>query len=413
MKDTFQQKNVQFSSIKSTGMITVGKLMTIIEKNPYYTEIINHFNIQDHLSESIVVGNVDIAFNEIANKNKEYSKFAIMAGSKDIAVNDFWCDGVLGVKVHFEEFIEVDELKENLEAESIYDSRNTLFDEYKMSKYANFLLEAKHSTLLRDNINFFRQSAKDDDKKNKIKSYRLLEKDGKHYLRGITSEKYNEYGIDFAFFLGIFLLHINMKKNDGNNYKIVHLSVSESKLDFILKNNKEYQVENFGTLSFGCKISTNELGTGSLNITSTIRLMDEHDETRVYLFPKSKFDFTTKQIITHTTSLENVLVKFKELEKYFDLPNQFIIDLQEARQIKNSDELRHKIQLKIEHPNSVFKNIKELSDIFKKKIENEITNFSKLLDMCALAEKVELDSDLKDKLRYIISDIILYGNTKE
>lgn len=44
---------------------------------------------------------------------------------------------------------------------------------------------------------------------------------------------------------------------------------------------------------------------------------------------------------------------------------------------------------------------------FKPKISNDISNFAKLLDMCRKAEELEIDYDLKDKLRYIISDIIL------
>lgn len=71
-----------------------------------------------------------------------------------------------------------------------------------------------------------------------------------------------------------------------------------------------------------------------------------------------------------------------------------------------------KIQAKIDGPRSSFSHIKKLSDIFKAKMDNEITNFSKLLDMCNKAEELEIEFDLKDKLRYIISDIILYGSTK-
>ena len=76
------------------------------------------------------------------------------------------------------------------------------------------------------------------------------------------------------------------------------------------------------------------------------------------------------------------------------------------------DELRMKIQAKIDGPRSSFGHIKRLSDIFKTKIDNEITNFSKLLEMCNKAEELKIEFDLKDKLRYIISDIILYGSTK-
>ena len=49
---------------------------------------------------------------------------------------------------------------------------------------------------------------------------------------------------------------------------------------------------------------------------------------------------------------------------------------------------------------------------FKTKIDNDISHFSQLLQMCNKAEELDIDYDLKDKLRYLISDIILYGNSQ-
>jgi hypothetical protein len=92
--------------------------------------------------------------------------------------------------------------------------------------------------------------------------------------------------------------------------------------------------------------------------------------------------------------------------------DRFIKELLEVKTIKTPDELRVKIQAKIDNPRSSFSTIKGLPDIFKRKIDNDITNFSKLIEMCNKAEELEFEFDLKDKLRYIISDIILYGNVR-
>jgi len=87
--------------------------------------------------------------------------------------------------------------------------------------------------------------------------------------------------------------------------------------------------------------------------------------------------------------------------------DDFISELAEVKRIKISDELRAHIERKIIHPNSPFKDLHSLRDIFKPKISNEITGFMKLLEMCNKAEELDIDYDLKEKLRYIISDIIL------
>lgn len=59
------------------------------------------------------------------------------------------------------------------------------------------------------------------------------------------------------------------------------------------------------------------------------------------------------------------------------------------------------------------KSIKKLSDIFGRKIDNELSNFKKLLEMCNKAEELDIEYDLKDGLRYIISNIILYGKSRD
>lgn len=87
--------------------------------------------------------------------------------------------------------------------------------------------------------------------------------------------------------------------------------------------------------------------------------------------------------------------------------------MNDIKTIKTPDELRVKILAKVQSKRSVFITIKSLSDIFSRKINNEVSNFNKLLEMCNKAEELHIDYDLKDKLRYIISDIILYGNYRD
>ncbi|MBB1139503.1 hypothetical protein [Myroides sp. WP-1] len=114
----------------------------------------------------------------------------------------------------------------------------------------------------------------------------------------------------------------------------------------------------------------------------------------------------------HTTKPINVISQLVNTHEFLNTSDSFIKELLEISTIKTPDELRIKILAKITGHRSPFKGIRELSDIFKSKIDNEISNFSKLIEMCGNAEALEIDYDLKDKLRYIISDIILYGSTK-
>lgn len=412
MKYEFKQHTVNLSSGKSKGFLKVSKLISLIEKHDYYNEIYTGLNIESIVNDSIVIDNIDLAYSAIKNENERFEKINAIAETKyiDTQTSVFEENSVL--EFFFEECRINDDLKENLVAEAIYESKNTFFEVNQMSKYANHLYNQGLNDLLNQNVNYFKNLALSEKKYNKSKSYRLLSKDEKYYLRGITSEKYNEYGIDFTFFIAMILLHLKMKEEKGNNYTIVSLSISESKLDIIIKDSRVIDINGFGRISLGIKISTNELGTGSLNIVSTIRVEGQNDTTLVYLFPKERNDLQTKHVINHITSLSKVFSKITEFEKLFNVSDELVNDIRDIKGIKTPDELRHKIQMKIEHPTSVFKNIVELKDIFNNKINNEISNFSKLLEMCKKAEELEMDYDIKDKLRYIISDIILYGTAK-
>lgn len=412
MTPEFKQSTVNLKSDNPTEPIKISKLLTIINKHPYYKEIVEALKIDSLKEEFIGIENIKSAFNYVKNANEEFEKINAVAEAKNIDVVAISLDSKPTIEFHFDQCRADDELKENLKAEAIYESKNTFFEDYKMSKYANHLYDNGFSALVDQNIQYFKKLASEEKEHNKSRSYRILKKEDKYYLRGITSERYNEYGIDFTFFVTMLLLHQKMKHNKGSNYSIVNISLSESKLDMIIKDNNNLKIKNFGNVSLAIKVSTNELGRGSLNVVSTIRVEGEKDATLVYLFPKGKNQIQNKHIINHTTNLVNVFSKLEDLEKLFDVSDDFVKDIQDIKGINTPDELRNKIQMKIIHPNSTFKDLAQLKDIFKSKIDNEINNFSKLLEMCKKAEELDIDYDIKDKLRYIISDIILYGTTK-
>ena len=280
-----------------------------------------------------------------------------------------------------------------------------------MTKYANSLFDKDLAHLANYNVEYFKKLADVDDKYNKYKSYRLVENENEIYLRGITSEKYNEYGVDFAFVVSMLIFHNSMKNNVGINYKIKDCHLNESKLEMTVVEKKLIDAGSFGTISTAVKVSTNDLGQGSLNFTNVVNVGKTIDNG-FYIYPKSTNFNTNKIAITHTTKPKKVLSIIKEIDNQLSNSEDFLKDLNDIKTIKNPDEIRVKILSKIEHPRSPLKLIKGLSDIFKRKIDNEISNLAKLFEMCNKAEELNIEFELKDKLRYVISDIMLYGRKR-
>jgi hypothetical protein len=281
-----------------------------------------------------------------------------------------------------------------------------------MTKYANSLFNKGLSDLARQNIQYFKDLATSSDNYNKHRSYRLVESDGITYLRGITSiDKYYEYGVDFKFVISMLIFHGFMKKNKGVEYKITSAHISESKFEVIVTEKLKKAAGEFGKVSTAVKVATNDLGQGSLNFLNIINV-GKTNKNGFYLYPKQNPFESNRVNISHTTKPENVANILKNMDHVLNNSDRFIKELLEVKTIKTPDELRVKIQAKIDNPRSSFSTIKGLPDIFKRKIDNDITNFSKLIEMCNKAEELEFEFDLKDKLRYIISDIILYGNVR-
>lgn len=416
MEEKFIQKAVVFNPEDSSDKLKVEKLWELIEDHPYKDKMYIDFEIEKIKNEIISIDYIDTVFKRVKHFSTNYKRKLIKAQIKDINVFEeiLVIDGVKKKEIvfQFEEYVIIDEIKENLKTVAKYESKNTYLDEYVMTKYANNLFRNGFSDLARQNIQYFKDLASSSDNYNKHRSYRLIENEGITYLRGITStDKYYEYGVDFTFVASMLVFHDFMKKNKGVEYKIKSAHINESKLEIIVAEKFKKDAGEFGKVSTAIKVSTNDLGKGSLNFLNIINV-GKTNRDGFYLLPKQNPFESNRIQISHTTKPENVFATLKTIESVLNTSERFIKELKDAKTIKTPDELRMKIQAKIDGPRSSFGHIKRLSDIFKTKIDNEITNFSKLLEMCNKAEELEIDFDLKDKLRYIISDIILYGNTK-
>ena len=418
MEEKFIQKRLELSSDKSNDKIRIDNLCKLISNHTYKEEIYKEFEIDSIGQEYITIGNIIAVYNKIQSINNNYNRFNIYAHTKDVNIfqEEKVENGQIQKAVYFEfdEYVEIDEVKKNLKAIAIYNSKNKFFDEYDMAKFANSLLKKQNpvlSSLVSYNVNFFKELAQNQKEFNKYKSYRLVENKGDVYLRGITSENYKEYGVDFVFVISMLVLHKNMKNNLGLNYLIKDCSLNESKLEIIVNETHLKDAGSFGKVSTAIKISNNDLGDESLNFTNIINVGNLVDKG-FPLFPRTKRLDRTKLSIIHTTGIEKVFIALRDMDEVLNTGEKFIKELKEVKSIKTPDELRVKILSKIVNSRSSFKGIKKLADIFKRKIDNEISNFEKLLEMCNKAEELDIQYDLKDRLRYIISDIILYGKTK-
>lgn len=413
MTERFVQKRIVLDEALSSGKIKVSKLMSLLADHPYLEDVKKAFKIDDIDNEYISVDFIDTVFNRLQSINERFKRFSISAKTKDIIIRQGvkpveGVHGDLPMIFNFEEYKLKGDSLSDLSAYAIYDAKNTFFDQYDMAKYANRLFKEGLAELAGYNTTYFKDLAARNRNYNRNKSYRMVADKDELFVRGITSvDRYFEYGIDFTFVVAALCVHEDMKANPGNEYAISYSAASESKLEVIITNKHLKDAGEFGKVSSAMVITTNDIGQGSLNFTNIIRIGGRY-QNGIYLFPNNERNEKKNALsIPHSTGPAKTLEKLREAKAMLNDTDEFIAELHEINRIKKPDELRVRILNKLINPKSAFKEIKTLQDIFKTKIDNEIKDFAKLLAMCNKAEELDIEYDLKEKLRYLISDVIL------
>lgn len=178
----------------------------------------------------------------------------------------------------------------------------------------------------------------------------------------------------------------------------------------IITLDKKIQLEKFGFIRPSISIRNEEKGNRSLGVCNTLEFISNNSKNKIYLYPKKDDDkIRYNKIINHTANKESLADLFSSISELFDHIDNFKNDFNFYNKTTNYDELRQKIAERILTKNSVFKDIKELKDLFSKEKTGHIENLVALLNLCEKAELIDMGFDLKFKLRYLISDVLLYN----
>lgn len=105
---------------------------------------------------------------------------------------------------------------------------------------------------------------------------------------------------------------------------------------------------------------------------------------------------------------------YQQIEDFFTDVENFEDNFYFLKKAADPDQIRAKIAEKILSERSPFKGIKELKDLFNRGTTAHVDNLASLLKLCGRAELIDMNFDLKFQLRYLISNVLLYGkNGKE
>ena len=129
----------------------------------------------------------------------------------------------------------------------------------------------------------------------------------------------------------------------------------------------------------------------------------------VKLFEATKKEKPSNLVEHHYEAVKNAVSQFKKVYNTIYSVDDYVKDFKGIAKTHSPDELRAKIEEKIVNNNSPFKGVQKLKDLFQRSTSQHIDNLANLLEICQKAEMIDMDYDLKFKLRYLISNTLLYG----
>lgn len=406
MEHNFNTKSISFIDKKSNNSISFQQLTKLFSdyNDDYLNDILNRFN-PDGLDFNINIGNVDIAFDAV---NKVLSKYEFInhlcngENLKTFILADENKDLKGKAKDFYFQFNDHKEAPIN--AKAIYNSKDQFYDVIKLANHINYLRKNGMNKELQEiNAIWLTKS-----KLFKERKFKLLKtKNNLWFLRSVNSNKFKEYGTAFTFVYTILLLNEYEAMNKGNGFKIESLNLNESKISMVISQGKMRELGDIGYIKSSIEMTNNDLGNESFIFNQKITLFSKDDDN--IHFPLNYKSQNAKSIsikVAHSTGFKKLDRRFSDSFSEFTTVEGFENEYFEFLNSKDAKSLYNVIIQKISN-SPTLRNCKEIKDLFLPKTYLIVDNLSKLINICGKADQLDIDYDLKYKVREIISEVLI------
>lgn len=397
---------------KSTNRINSNDLLALITNEELKELLINKYDLDQNLV--IHIDGIDQVFDHVKRYTKRFDLIRLEVEDDQIT-SYIEFDKITNeprYKFSIASGIEDDVIYENLIVTATYDSVNLFYKDKDLTQYVKSLKKHKNRSTLLDELNVsWKNHYARNPKLVKKRLYRVLKHNDNYYLKSINTNSYKEYGIKESFVVAILELFKLKNENSDFDFEISSVLLSESEIDLIISKKKGVKLDNGGVVKNSISIRNNDQGNASFGIYSTLEIYTEKGLTeKIFLFP-NKDDQTIKTQVksAHTVSAD----------KFVEIHSEISILLNKGEELKDNyhflkdtvdyDQLRQKIEERLITNNSAFKDVSGLKDLFRRDKAGHVDNLAKLLSLCGKAELLDMNSDIRFRLRYLISNVLLYN----
>ncbi|GEP52284.1 hypothetical protein FNO01nite_29560 [Flavobacterium noncentrifugens] len=417
--DYFRAKRYPLNDQKSEDFIYTEDLLGLIDNEELRELIINKYNLDKNYQ--IEIEKVEFLYNLIRLYSRRFKLIRLEAKESDVS-SELKFDSesqkpvyIFTIKNGVENEGESEIVYDSLEAEAIYDSINLFYNDKSLSQYVKSLGKKPNKKRLLNDLNNSWSAYYSNNKDSaKTKLFRILSHGDDYYLKSINSSSYKEYGIAESFVMALLELNKFKTSNPETEFFISSVSISESKLDLIISQKKAIKLGDIGFLRSSISIRNEDQGNTSFGVYNALEFFPSSSSTKkIYLFPNQDENKIKNSVVSkHTVSSEKFFETFSSVSELFNLGEVMKNDFHFYNGSKDYDELRSKIEHKLVTNNSPFKNVTKLKDLFSREKTGHIENLETLLRICAESDSIEMEYDLKFRLRYLISNVLLYNSNK-
>ncbi|MCX2430811.1 hypothetical protein [Pedobacter sp. GR22-10] len=407
MQKTYNLKDIEFVN----NELTFKDLIDLLKNEEVKSLVGDTYEIiEDNI---ISIDKIDIIYSIVRKYSTKFETHRILCEEKDTKV-EFVQNNEKDVFFILNNCATEDgEYLGRVEALSKYDSIHLFYDDRKLSQHINYIKSKHRDQKLLDSINnSWIEYYKRNSKISKDRLFRVLRDNerGDYFAKSFNTIKYKEYGIAETFVLTILELN-KLKESTGSKLEILSLAISEAKIEIIISTNKEHYINGLGRLKASITVRNKDQGNTSLGFYATINFnLEKEIGENIFLYPNRNIDdINFKKTFQHTISAKKFIDNHTIINELINEMDRVYDDIHFLKDKHTPDQLRAKIFERVGSTRGIFKDVKELSDLFRKDVDNEISNIKQLLKLCSKAEILEMEYDTKFHLRYLISNVLLYG----
>lgn len=288
-------------------------------------------------------------------------------------------------------------------AKGTNNSRRDFLDLFSMAGFGTFCIKNNLKDLLKENIEQLLPQFK-----NKTVQFRLIERNNKWLIRGITSDKYKNYDNNIVLYLSLLSLN-NYALKERINFYVQDMNITDSEMYLSFEQENPIQIDGLGTLYFSILVVNSEIKESAVNFNLRYRIVDKNNKE---FMGKPKTLSHSAVSINHSVSVKTAKNRLKDLFRLKEAQEEI---LENIKYIKNTSQFTREALLEI------MEKIVNNTTVFSSDTRTSMSKFYKEIagNTVALIEALnrveELSSNIDERIyiQSIIHEVLWKAAKKE